>query len=84
MTITDRKDEVECFNCHQKGHMSYNRSNNAMIWEGALMTTRSIRGNQEVSRPGEETKVKGILLDTGCSRMLVHRDRVPIVGKVRQ
>ena len=77
------KKEVECFNCHQKGHMSYNCPNNAMLCEGAQVKIRKNWSNQEVSRPGkiEGKAVKDILLDTGCSRTLVHKDHVPM-GKV--
>ena len=77
------KKEVECFNCHQKGHMSYNCPNNAMLCEGAQVKVRRNWSNQEVSRPGKikGKPVKDILLDTGCSRILVHKDHVPM-GKV--
>ena len=54
--------EVECFNCHKKGHYSSNCPHQAMFCT-------------EVVKPGHA--VDNILLDTGCSRTLVHRKLVP-------
>ena len=70
----DLKD-VECFNCHQKGHFSSNCPSKAMLCRG----NRRGRSRRDVTRTGviEGKKVQDILLDTGCSRTLIHRDHVP-------
>ena len=79
--------DIECFNCHKKGYYSSNCPHNAM-----LCTERRVdhRGSlpalerKAVTKPGVMKRgiVEGkwsqeILLDTGCSRTLVHQDLVP-------
>ena len=83
-----RKDlrDIECFNCHKKGHYSSNCPHRAMF-----CTERRVRMNRQESqkkcparmKPGvvKSGKIEGhmvdnILLDTGCSRTLVHRSFV--------
>ena len=82
----DLKD-IECFNCHEHGHYSSNCPHNAMFcterrFDGTGQS--SLMKKQAVVRPGvvkqgtvEGKAVSNILLDTGCSRTLVHQDLVP-------
>ena len=82
----DLKD-VECFNCHKKGHYSSNCPHNAMFCrEKQGNHGRRASGTQVqkcektgVSKSGlvEGKPVDNILLDTGCSRTLIHQSLVP-------
>ena len=82
----DLKD-IECFNCHQKGHYASNCPHRAMFCMERRMdhTGHSkVKRNLHVEKPGiakpgvvEGTVVSNILLDTGCSRTLVRKDLVP-------
>ena len=76
--------EVECFNCHSKGHYSFNCPRNAMFCMERQHGDSVMVRKQAVAQPGvvrrgtvEGQKVNNILLDTGCSRTLVHQSLVP-------
>ena len=79
--------DVECFNCHNKGHYSSHCPRNAMFCteskvnhqEQLVVTRHHIRPQVSVVKSGvvEGKQVENILLDTGCSRTLVHQDLVP-------
>ena len=82
----DLKD-VECFNCHKKGHYSSNCPHNALYCTERRVDHRgpspALQRNA-IAKPGviesgivEGKKISKILLDTGCSRTLVHQDLVP-------
>ena len=79
--------QVVCHNCNEKGHFSSQCPANAL-----MCTTRRVHshGSTVVTcgsgsvRPGvhqsgriEDAKVEDILLDTGCSRTIVHESYVP-------
>ena len=80
------KKEVECFNCHKKGHYSSQCPYNALHCTERRVDHRGSSAAvrwQSTSQPGiiksgvvEGKKVKDILLDTGCSRTLIHKDLV--------
>ena len=81
----DLKD-IECFNCHKKGHYSSNCPHNAMFCREKQGNHRKASGMQVqkcektcVSKSGlvEGKPVDNVLLDTGCSRTLVHQSLVP-------
>ena len=82
----DLKD-IECFNCHRKGHYSSNCPHRAMCcterrvgYGGrSSVVKRPVVAKTEVVKHGmvEGCAVDNILLDTGCSRTLVHRKLVP-------
>ena len=81
----DLKD-IECFNCHKKGHYSSNCPHNAMFCGEKQIDPKGGSGKRTpghektgVSKAGlvEGKAVDDILLDTGCSRTLVHRSLVP-------
>ena len=88
----DLKD-IECFNCRQKGHYSSNCPDCSLFCVERHVGHRgdtSIRERKETTRtmlgnmkPGtvEGHPVKDILIDTGCSRTMVHEKNVP-PGKV--
>ena len=88
----DPKD-VECFNCHKKGHYSFNCPHNALFCTECRADHRGhsfARRRPAIAQPGtmkqgivEGKSVEDILLDTGCSRTLVHRDLVP-EGKIKE
>jgi len=79
--------EVECFNCHQKGHYSSNCPRNALFCMErkvnycgpTMMEKKKTCVQPGVIRRGavEGKEVHDILLDTGCSRTLVHQSLVP-------
>ena len=80
----DLKD-IECFNCHKKGHYSSNCPHNAMFCGEKRINPRGGSGTRTpghektgVSKAGlvEGKAVDDILLDTGCSKTLVHRSLV--------
>ena len=78
----DLKD-IECFNCRKKGHYSMNCPHHAMFCTERKMEISgriSVKKCPVEMKPGvvKSGKVEGetvndILLDTGCSRTLVHR-----------
>ena len=82
----DLKD-IECFNCHQKGHYASNCPHRAMFcMERRMYHTGHSRVKRcqstdkvGIAKPGivDGTAVSNILLDTGCSRTLVRKDLVP-------
>ena len=84
---------VECFNCHKKGHYSFNCLHNALFCTERRADHRGhsfARRRPAMVQPGtmkqgivEGKSVEDILLDTGCSRTLVHRDLVP-EGKIKE
>ena len=90
----DLKD-IECSNCRQKGHYSSNCPDRSLFCVERRVGHRgdtSIRERKETTRtmlgimkPGivEGHPVKDILIDTGCSRTMVHEKNVP-PGKVLQ
>ena len=71
--------EIECFNCKRKGQYSANCPHNAMFCRPQESATRAATCKVGVMRTGviEGKPVSDILLDTGCSRTLFHRDLVP-------
>ena len=76
----DLKD-IECFNCHKKGHYSSNCPHNALLCSDEKTMVKHDRTGKHmgVVRDGmvEGQKVNNIVLDTGCSRTLDHRKFVP-------
>ena len=62
--------DVECFNCHRKGHYMADCPDNAYLCRERSTEPRHTRWV-------EGRAVSGILLDTGCSRTLVQRELVP-------
>jgi len=82
----DAKD-IECFNCHRKGHYSFNCPHNALFCTERRADPRGhsfASRRSGIAQPGtlkqgiiEGKSVKDILLDTGCSRTLVRQDLVP-------
>ena len=76
----DLKD-IECFNCHQKGHYASNRPSNALFCREKLLEKvgEQTRTGTELTKKGsvEGRAVDNILLDTGCSKTLMHQEWVP-------
>ena len=75
-----RPKDIECFNCHQKGHYASNCPSNALFCSERLpgKVGEQTRTGTELTRKGsvEGKAVDHILLDTGCSRTLVHQELV--------
>ena len=78
----DKRDlkDIECFNCHQKGHYVSNCSSNVLFCREKLpgKVGEQTRTGTELTRKGsvEGRAVDNILLDTGCLRTLVHQEWV--------
>ena len=78
----DLKD-IECFNCHKKGHYSCNCPSNALFCTGQQINRKRTRVCESkkngVTKSGiiEGKAMNDILLDTGCSRTLIHKQHVP-------
>lgn len=89
-SLRSKKDlkDIQCFNCHQKGHYASNCPERSLFcMERRLDNERNSRVRQRsphrISVPGvikagvvEGKEVNNILLDTRCSHTLVHRDIV--------
>ena len=72
---------MECFNCHEKGHYSFQCPRNALFC-GDKSVERMVSPTSkfdEVKRKGliEGNCAENILLDTGCSRTMVRRELIP-------
>ena len=78
------KREIECFNCHQKGHHSSNCPTMlCSAWRDHHTGQSRVTKHQPMEKLGiiklgsiEGTAVSNILLDNGCSRTLVQKDLV--------
>ena len=64
--------KMECYNCGKKGHGSRYCPNNALYCAGR-------KKNKDIQRSGvvNGQKVEDIVLDTGCSRTMVHSRLIP-------
>ena len=73
------KEGIRCYNCGRWGHVAMNCPSKAAMYCGPA------RRRSEVERCGrvEGRLVKGIVLDTGCSRTLVRQDLVPPEKRTR-
>jgi len=72
--------KVECFNCHKKGHYSANcPGNDGLFCRGVSTPQKNCGLASGLTKPGiiEGKTVTDILLDTGCSRTLIHQKLVP-------
>ncbi|KAL5489194.1 hypothetical protein EMCRGX_G018260 [Ephydatia muelleri] len=72
------REGVTCFNCGKKGHISRHCPNNVLVcahvgWRNGLQRSGTVNGR----------RVEGIMLDTGCSRTMVHSDLVSD-GQIRE
>ena len=77
-----RKDfsKVECFNCHKKGHFLANcPGNDGLFCRGVSTSQKNCEVASGLTKPGivEGKIVNDILLNTGCSRTLIHQKLVP-------
>ena len=63
---------IKCFNCHRYGHMSMNCPDKANFYCGDRLGRSVVRVGKV-----EGAVVSEVVLDTGCSRTMVRRDRVP-------
>ena len=62
--------KIICFNCKQRGHISYNCS------ERAGLCGLNGRGSRRLDGYVGEVKVTEILLDTGCTQTMVRKDLI--------
>ena len=63
------REGVQCYNCGKKGHVSRQCPNNALFcvgWKEGLRRAGTVNGH----------RVDDIMLDTGCSKTMVHRHLV--------
>ena len=72
----DLKD-IECYNCHQKGHYSSNCPKNALFCHDPLNRRKILQTCLEKAGSVEGKQADNILLDTGCGRSMVRKDLVP-------
>ncbi len=68
---------LECFNCHEKGHYAFQCPKDAHFCKDSRETTEDAH-SIDVKRKGlvEGTPVERILLDTGCSKTLVRQELI--------
>ena len=78
------RDQVRCFNCQEKGHVAVRCPHNALFCEEqdggqSVQERRPCTDSSGFYQRGvvEGHMVEDILLDTGCSRTLVHQALVP-------
>ena len=69
---------LECFNCHEKGHYAFQCLKDAHFCKDSRETREDAHG-VDVKRKGlvEGTPIERILLDTGCSKTLVRQELIP-------
>ena len=71
---------MECFNCHKKGHFLANcPDNDGLFCRGVSTLQKNCEVASGLTKPGivEGKIVNDILLNTGCSRTLIHQKLVP-------
>ncbi len=68
----ERVDGIRCYNCGRRGHVAMNCPSNAALYCGQYKKPEVVRCGTVEGHP-----VKGIVLDTGCTRTLVRKDLVP-------
>ena len=64
-----------CYNCKQKGHVCLNKGDSKR--DVLTVESRSVRGGTCWKGRVEGREILDKLLDTGCSRTMVHRRVVP-------
>ena len=69
----DLKD-IECYNCHQKGHYSSKCPSNALFCRVQVKPRKYTQAELKKHGVVEGRHADNILLDTGCSRTLVRRE----------